>query len=128
MMFPKGVYEVLPYTYMSVGVVEIGFVESMLATLSGVVLFFAGALVWVMRSNARRTDPESTRKHNESGQVLYELKPFILIILGAMVLTYFNHWMVYPVATLVCLLGLYIIMIRNTHRHHRVGFRDSKYR
>lgn len=125
MMFPKGIYEVLPYTYMSVGIVEIGFVESIMATISGVVLFLAGAIVWVMRSNARRTDPVTTRRNTNSGEILYELKPFILIMLGAMVITYFNYWMVYPIAGLVCLLGFYIILIRNTHRHRRVKLRKS---
>ncbi|QTH63831.1 hypothetical protein J1N51_14140 [Psychrosphaera ytuae] len=124
-MFPKLIYESLPYAYMSIGVVEINYFETILATMSGVLFFFAGALVWVMRSNARRTDPEKTRKHKESGQFFYELKPFLLIFLGVMVLAYVNNWLVYPLAGIVCLFGVYIMLIRNMHRQKRIKLRNS---
>lgn len=124
-MFPKVIYESLPYAYMSIGVVEINFFQTALATLSGVLFFFAGALVWIMRSDARRRDPEITRKHTDSGQLVYELKPFFLIFVGVMILAYVNNWLVYPFAGLVCLFGVYIMLIRNIHRQKRISLRNS---
>ncbi len=116
MMFPKALYEAFPYVYMTTGIAEIGYFQSLLATGSGLLFFLAGALIWVMRSNARRTDPAATRKNSSTGQVWYELKPFLFIAAGVLIVNYLDARMVYPIAGLIILVGFYIVLLRTTHR------------
>lgn len=116
MVFPKTIYEAVPYIYMSGGIAEITYFKGVLGTSSGLLLFLAGALIWVLRSNARRTDPEVSRKNTEDNEILYELKPFILIALGFLCVAYFNQLLLYPIAGIVVLIGVYLVLMRSTHR------------
>jgi len=122
MMIPKTIYELLPYGYMSAGVAEIGYFKTLLSTGSGLLFFMAGAFVWVLRSNNRRTDPESTRKLSGKTQGIYELKPFILIMIGVLLMTWMNYWVVTPLAAVVVMFGIYILFLRLSYRSKRVSF------
>ena len=121
-MIPKTLYELLPYGYMSAGVAEISYFKTLLSTGSGLLFFMAGALVWVLRSNYRRTDPEASRKASGAGQSFYELKPFLLIVSGVLIFTWINSWMGLPLASMVTLIGMYIVVLRSMHRTKRVSF------
>lgn len=122
MILPKALYELLPYGYMSAGVAEIGYFKTLISTGSGLLFFMAGALIWVLRSNHRRTDPEASRKLISNNQSMYELKPFMCIAISVLLFTWFNSWMVIPVASLFSLFGIYVIVLRSIHRNKRVSF------
>jgi len=122
MMMPKAIYEILPYGYMSAGVAEISYFKTALSTSSGLLFFMAGAFIWILRSNNRRTDPEAARKIIDTGQSFYELKPFLLIVLGVLSLTWMNYWLVTPLASAFVIFGLYILYLRLSYRGKRVAF------
>jgi hypothetical protein len=116
MVFPKPIYEVVPYLYMSGGIAEVSYIKGLLGTSAGVLLFLSGALIWVLRSNARRTDSEVTRKEIKNNEVVYELKPFLLILGGFLCVAYFNQMLLYPIAGFMILIGVYLVLIRSTYR------------
>ncbi len=74
----KPVYESLPYLYLAIGYGLITSDPSLFSSVSGMLFFFAGALVWNMRSHFRRRDPDFFRKNESSHPTRYELKPFLL--------------------------------------------------
>lgn len=52
-MFPKGIYEALPWLYMAVGALTPALLTSDLKYLPAVLFFVTGILVLMMRSSAR---------------------------------------------------------------------------
>lgn len=122
MMLPKVVYELMPYGYMSVGVAEISYFKTLLTTTSGLLFFVAGALIWILRSNHRRTDPVVNRK-NANNQSFYEMKPFLLIAGSVLVYTWVNTAMVLPAAALTAAIGTYLLLARTVNRGKKVSFR-----
>ncbi|MDO6718365.1 hypothetical protein Q4575_03080 [Psychrosphaera sp. 1_MG-2023] len=121
MILPKTLYEILPYTYMSIGVAEIGYFKSYLTTSSGLLFFFAGALIWILRSNYRRFD-DFRLFDSKSKLGLYELKPFLLILLGVMFYTWFGSNLTSSFATLTVLVGIYIVFLRAIKRSRQLKF------
>lgn len=94
-MLPKPLYEILPYCYFIVGGALWLASSGVLEMLAGVLLYFAGAQQWVLRSNYRRTDRVKTNLINNHLQLakeqlhhplyprwLYEMLPFLYIGLG----------------------------------------------
>ena len=122
MILPKALYEILPYGYMSAGVAEIGYFKTFISTGSGLLFFMAGALIWVLRSNHRRTDPKAARKSLDHNQSMYELKPFICIAISVLMFTWVNNWVALPVAAMFSLFGLYVLVQRSVNRNKRVAF------
>jgi hypothetical protein len=122
MLLPKALYELMPYAYMSAGIAEISYFKTLIATGSGLLFFVAGSLIWILRSNYRRKDPEVTRKEVSANQGLYELKPFLFIMCGVLTVTWSNNWLVYPAASLLVLFGFYILMLRTMHRGRQAKF------
>lgn len=121
MLLPKNLYEVLPYTYMTAGVAEIGLFDSILAMSSGILMFIAGALVWILRSNYRRVDA-GYAKHSATKQGFYELKPFCLIALGVVVIQTVDVNSASFFASLAILVGSYIWYLRIQNRHRELKF------
>jgi len=64
---PKWLYETLPYVYIVGGISTAGVLQNIVATISGVLLLSAGALVLTMRHNyrsSRREADEVLLRHN----------------------------------------------------------------
>ncbi len=55
-MLPPWIYEQLPLLYLLLSAALWSFAHSPLLWLAATLLFAVGALIWMMRSNYRRTD------------------------------------------------------------------------
>lgn len=120
-MLPEKLYEVLPYTYVGVGIsIMLGF-ESMLAVLSGLLITIAGAVVWILRSDNRRTDIKGASE--KYGGVLpfwfYEMLPFSYVILALIVFVLSNNVYLYPFAMILMVVGIQVWGLRGSYRKHQ---------
>ena len=116
-MLPKPLYEIIPYLYLGGGALGILFLDNAIGWACGGLLYGAGALVWVLRSNHRRRD----RTADFGGQwwrtnSLYEFRPFALIAAALILMVSFNHLLVFLAAVALCLLGLYQFGLRHQSR------------
>ncbi|MDX1538964.1 hypothetical protein [Arsukibacterium sp.] len=95
-------------------------VPSLLGVLSGALLFLAGALVWIVRSEHRREDDVFAERKN--GPVPfwgYELLPFVCLVSAlAIFILPFNHFY-YPSAVILLIVGVQLWLTRNMQRRHR---------
>jgi hypothetical protein len=119
-VLPTKIYEPLPYSYMFAGIVSMVLVPSLLGVISGALLFLAGALVWIVRSEHRREDDVFAERKN--GPVPfwgYELLPFVCLV-GALAIFIlpFNHFY-YPSAVILLIAGMQLWLTRSMQRRHR---------
>lgn len=95
MWFPKPIYEGLPYLYFTAGLLLLFlFRESLNAITLAIatMLYIAGSILWIKRSNARRRDRRENRRFQSQlhfrtdlsyyPQWLYEEQPFIYLAAG----------------------------------------------
>lgn len=120
-MLPAKLYEVLPYAYVVGGTgMMLGF-DLWLATLSGVLVATAGAVVWVLRSDNRRSDIKDAR--NKYGGVLpfwlYELLPFSYFMLALLLFVLSSNVYLYPSAMLMLVIGMQLWLLRGSYRKHQ---------
>lgn len=116
-MIPQRIYESLPYVYMSLGLAILCSVKNPYAFSSALLFVLAGAVVWVVRSEHRRT------RHRLSSQVhgmlpfwCYELLPFSYLTLGLSLLAYSENTRMYPSAVILTVLGLQVWTLRALQR------------
>jgi hypothetical protein len=116
-MIPQRIYESLPYVYMSLGLAILCSVKNPYAFSSALLFVLAGAVVWVVRSEHRRT------RHRLSAQVhgmlpfwCYELLPFSYLTLGLSLLAYSENTLMYPSAVILTVLGLQVWTLRALQR------------
>ena len=116
-MIPQRIYESLPYVYMSLGLAILCSVKNPYAFSSALSFVLAGAVVWVVRSEHRRT------RHRLSSQVhgmlpfwCYELLPFSYLTLGLSLLAYSENTLMYPSAVILTVLGLQVWTLRALQR------------
>ncbi|WP_159084673.1 hypothetical protein [Dongshaea marina] len=57
-MLNRSTYELLPYIYLVAGAGLILSKQNIVFTIAGIILYLAGSIVWIMRSNHRRTNPD----------------------------------------------------------------------
>jgi hypothetical protein len=119
-MLPSWLYEQLPNFYLLLSAGLLLFAHSPLLWLAASLLFVAGALVWMMRSNYRRTDlvifPAS---HCFQPEWYYEALPFLWLALGLLLLRLPDTPAL--LALLPCLWGSRCLWARRRHRHHTQG-------
>ncbi|EGM76295.1 hypothetical protein Rhein_3705 [Rheinheimera sp. A13L] len=118
-MIPERLYETLPYLYVLCGAQSVLWLPHWTAALSGVVLIFVGAVVWVIRSEKRRS-PYGI-KFKEHGVLpfwCYELQPFIYLTSGALLFNYAPSSLLYPSAMILLVLGLQLWLCRICWRSH----------
>ncbi len=88
-------------------------------TTCACLLFYIGALVWMMRSRHRRRDqaPEQ-RRHLSRGPFFpfYEWKPFLLLTAGAALPSIWNELLIYLIAGMLCSTGVLLLIIRTRYR------------
>lgn len=120
-MWPEKVYEVLPYAYVSAGVAVMVSFDSVLAFAAGALMAAAGAVVWVLRSDNRRSDIKNARE--KYGGVLpfwlYELLPFSYFMLAVMLFTGSDNVYFYPFAMILLVIGVQLWLLRSSYRKHQ---------
>lgn len=91
-MIPLVIYEALPAVYLTLGIVLLSFAELPLLLFSASVFYFVGATIWIMRSAYRRTDTGSIpQKRWILPDLLYEIKPFLHIFTGTIMVHYLSE-------------------------------------
>ena len=78
---PKWLYETLPYVYVAGGIATAGLLQNLIATISGLLLLSAGALVLTMRHNYRASHQspeaaevrESRERNSDHGAELLQV-------------------------------------------------------
>ncbi|KKO48378.1 hypothetical protein VT06_11800 [Arsukibacterium sp. MJ3] len=119
-MIPAKIYEPLPYSYMLAGLVSMAFLPSLFGVLSGGLLFMAGALVWIVRSEHRREDNVfAERKNGPLPFWGYELLPFACLLLALTIFMLPFSQFYYPSAVILLVVGLQLWLTRTMQRRHR---------
>ncbi len=117
-MISKSIYEILPSAYLMLGSGSVIWHHNSLGLFGGALLFILGAVIWVMRSNYRRTDED--RLPNKSftlPETLYEFIPFLFIAIALSLLSQFSQLPVYIVATVCLCRGTQLLYLRHRHRN-----------
>ncbi|OOZ12801.1 hypothetical protein BOW35_12505 [Solemya velum gill symbiont] len=84
-MLPRVIYELIPYAYMWTGVSVIWTQPLGPIHLFAAILYLAGTLIWVMRSDARRQDNNNNNNkqvihhRRNMSPLMYELYPFLML-------------------------------------------------
>lgn len=119
-MLPPWIYEQLPLLYLLLSAVLWFFAHSPLLWLAAILLFVVGALLWMMRSNYRRTDLVIyPTKRWLQPEWYYEALPFLWLALGLVLLRQPDTTAL--LALLPCLWGGRCLWTRRRHRHHTPG-------
>ncbi|MNJ27799.1 hypothetical protein D3C77_223150 [compost metagenome] len=119
-MLPPWIYEQLPLLYLLLSAVLWSFAHSPLLWLAATLLFTVGALLWMMRSNYRRTDLVIyPAKRWLQPEWYYEALPFLWLALGLVLLRQPDTTAL--LALLPCLWGGRCLWTRRRHRHHTPG-------
>ena len=119
-MLPPWIYEQLPLLYLLLSAVLWSFAHSPLLWLAATLLFAVGALIWMMRSNYRRTDLVIyPAKRWLQPEWYYEALPFLWLALGLVLLRQPDTTAL--LALLPCLWGGRCLWTRRRHRHHTRG-------
>ncbi|WP_290613223.1 hypothetical protein [Arsukibacterium sp. UBA3155] len=119
-MLPTKIYEPLPYSYMLAGLISMVLLPSLLGMMSGTLLFMAGALVWIVRSEHRREDDVfAERKKGPVPFWGYELLPFVCLLSALIIFTMPFSQLYYPSAVILLIVGVQLWLTRNLQRRHR---------
>lgn len=116
-MLPVLLYEALPLTYISSGSIILVVGQSSLALTAAVLLYFAGTVIWIMRSDNRRTDHHMVPSHKLFllPETLYEIKPFFYLFTGLLLV---RNEQFLIVGSLIILWALVCLFRRIRHRQH----------
>ncbi|MDH5610904.1 MAG: hypothetical protein OEY66_00420 [Gammaproteobacteria bacterium] len=71
-MIPKSIYQLLPYIYISLGMLCLLIVESRLILFSSVLLIAAGGLVLLMRHNNADDSVESVNSVDDDSEIILD--------------------------------------------------------
>ncbi|QSX38061.1 hypothetical protein [Shewanella sedimentimangrovi] len=112
-------YELLPYLYMSLGAIVMLTFPALMAQLAAGLLFLAGALVYALRSDHRRTDPERRRKPGFWPFWVYELLPFIWLAAAILLFRDGTNKTQMLLAVVLMTWSIYLLGRRTLHRHHK---------
>lgn len=124
-MLSRPLYEMLPYLYLGSAAVTLNVMPLGLSHLFALLLFAGGALVWIIRSNARRRDRRRpTPRAAHVGRPLhisfasYEFYPFV-VMAGALWLTALGESVIVVVlGVLLTLYSLWVLQQRAAKRGH----------
>lgn len=124
-MLSRPLYEALPYSYMAASALTLWATPLGWAHLFALMLFAAGAIVWISRSNARRADrrrskPKAVRMGGNlfisfSG---YECYPFVIMALALWLMAAGQGVVVFVLGALVLSYSLWILAKRSASRGH----------
>jgi accessory gene regulator protein AgrB len=119
LMLAKPIYESVPYCYILLGAGCLLIAANVIPTLIGLFVFFNGANIWRLRSNARRVDHKVNRKRVKKHYYYYEFKPFILLALSFLLLNWFPHQLITVASLMMGSIALLIIVLRVLNRRSR---------
>jgi len=118
-MMNRPFYELRPYLYLGFGIYFLLTFPSTLAQLAAGLLFLAGALVYSLRSSNRRTDPERRRKTGLWPHWVYELLPFIWMVVALQLFSRTPDRNQLLLGAAMMSWSLYLLGRRSLHRHHQ---------
>jgi hypothetical protein len=119
-MLPRRLYESLPYAYLTLGLAILCSVKNPYAFSSALLFVLAGAAVWVVRSEHRRTRHRlSVLNHGILPFWCYELLPFSYLTLGLSLLSYSDNTLMYPPALILTVIGFQVWTLRALQRRPR---------
>ena len=117
-MLPILLYEVLPLVYLFGGTILLVFGQSTLVLVSATLFYCAGAFIWIMRSENRRTDSRVGPSHKFIflPEILYEVKPFFYLFIGLLLLRNAEFLIA---GSLIIFWALVCEIRRSRHRQHQ---------
>lgn len=116
-MLNRPTYELLPYLYLGIGYGFITYSPNASTSIGGGFLFILGAIILNLRSNYRRKDKEFNRKNTKKRPFFYNLKPFIIFLIGVFCMTWVDQKAVHFFAAVLCLTAVWILFLRLSNRH-----------
>jgi hypothetical protein len=118
-MLPFLLYESLPYLYLTSGFAVILLAELGFSIISGLLFITAGAMVWILRSDHRRSDnSNAARLQGRLPFWVYELMPFALCTFGLLLGRWGQNPYFYPSALIFVVIGLQLWLMRGIQRQH----------
>jgi|GEM_PF-936800 len=120
-MIAKSVYEILPFSYISIGTACIFMLEQKAAIFFAMIVFVLGAKIYNMRSQNRRTDPVRKRKAGKLPTSLYSYVPFIFLFAATVILKLYPTRVGAAIATGSMVYSLYILIQRSSNRRHSLS-------
>ena len=117
-MLTKPMYEILPVSYMAIGIISLLMLDQNYAVASALVIFTLGAKIYTMRSQNRRTDPLRKRKSGTLPSAVYDATPFVYLLLATMVFKLFPSGIGPVVGIVLMTYSLYILVRRSSNRRH----------
>lgn len=119
-MLNSNLYEPLPHVCMLAAAAALILQPTPLSLPAGLLLFFAGARIYILRSDNRRTDPARKRRKGRLPKFLYEFMPFLCLAFGVLLLGFGNKsWYLLPSVGLMAW-GLFVLASRANYRHHQI--------
>lgn len=116
-MLPQRIYESLPYVYVALGLSIMFSVKNPYALSSALLFVIAGSVVWVVRSDHRRTRHRlSSQVHGSLPFWCYEMLPFSYLTLGLTLLAYSENTLMYPSAVILTIIGVQVWTLRAIQR------------
>ncbi|BAJ00943.1 hypothetical protein [Shewanella violacea] len=119
-MLTKPMYEILPVSYMTIGVTSLLMFDQDYAIASALVMFTLGAKIYNMRSQNRRTDPLKKRKSGTLPSSIYDASPFIYLLLATLVFKMSPSGIGPVIGISLMTYSLYILVRRASNRRHRL--------
>lgn len=113
-MLPKTVYELLPYFYLSGSMALMGFHPDWVVVAFAWVLYTAGSVTWVLRSDARRINPRRPKHKNNMflHDDIYESMPFFYIGGSILVMRYMGDSVLFYAGMILFVLGCTVLGVR----------------
>lgn len=120
-MLPTKLYEALPYVYIAAGVTVLLSYSSWVALVCALLLTLAGAVVWILRSDNRRSDIRGARfKYGGSLPFwCYEMLPFACVMAALLVFAVSSNMYFYPFAMILLGVGTHVWLLRGSYRKHQ---------
>ncbi|GLP97166.1 hypothetical protein [Paraferrimonas sedimenticola] len=123
-MLAKPIYEALPYAYMFGGLGAITISQNQAQTFIACLLVLFGGLVYVWRSENRRTDIKLRRK-GKIPKYFYELAPFAYGLVACLSLKYSQPAFAKASSLGLLLVAIYVLYCRANYRRHRSPHRAA---
>ncbi|MPY26808.1 hypothetical protein [Shewanella sp. YLB-07] len=124
-MLTKPMYEILPVSYMAIGVTSMLMLDQDYAIASALVMFILGAKTYTMRSQNRRTDPLRKRKSGTLPSSIYDATPFIYLLLATLMFKLFPSGIGPAIGIVLMTYSLYILVRRSSNRRHCLPSRQE---
>ncbi|MBE7215308.1 hypothetical protein MK852_19570 [Shewanella benthica] len=117
-MLTKPMYEILPVSYMAIGVTSLLMLDQGYAIALALVMFTLGAKIYNMRSQNRRTDPLRKRKSGTLPSSVYDAAPFVYLLLATLIFKLFPSGIGPVIGIVLMTYSLYILVRRSSNRRH----------